>query len=366
MVIKMGIDRRSVCIIIPCLNPDQKLLRLLQQLDEQGYTNVILINDGSAEEFETYFDAARDRFGYAVLRHHVNQGKGRALKTGFNYFLGHYADARGVVCVDADGQHRIADITACAEALLDNPDKLIIGCRDFKSENVPFRSRFGNIVTRNVFSALCGVKVTDTQTGLRAIPTGLLPFFMKTKGERFEYEMNMLIDCKQENIAITEVPIETVYLENNSSSHFNPFLDSMRIYSVFLKFIFSSLSSFVIDILLFTVCTTLLKDVLPVGYILAATVIARAVSSIVNYLINRNIFRYNAKNRYALVKYYTLVILQMLISALSVTALYRILSLLNESVIKIIVDTILFLLSFKIQQNWVFKVKQERTTGDHS
>ncbi|HIX95513.1 MAG TPA: bifunctional glycosyltransferase family 2/GtrA family protein [Candidatus Gemmiger excrementipullorum] len=356
----MAFDKKQIVIAIPALDPDQKLLDLLGRLRQSGYTHIILVNDGSAPEYDAIFCAAQQQYGCCVLHHCVNQGKGRALKTAFNEFLQNFADKAGVVTVDADGQHQIDDINACAASLWANRDKLTMGCRDFGSANVPLRSKFGNILTRHVFSALCGVKVSDTQTGLRAIPTALVRKFLATVGERFEYEMNMLIDCKQYGVQIVEVPIATVYLEENASSHFNPLLDSIRIYSVFFKFIASSLSSFVVDILFFTAFTALLKPVLPGLYILAATVLARLISSAVNYLLNKKtVFQDRGKNRYALPKYYTLAAVQMLCSAFFVTKLYSLVPLLNESVIKMLVDTVLFLLSFKVQQNWVFKGRKE-------
>ncbi len=355
----MNASRDSIYIVIPSLNPDEKLLKLLANLKNNGYTHIILVNDGSEAHYDSYFETAEKEYGCIVLKHCVNQGKGRALKTAFNYFLWHCKDGFGVVTVDADGQHRLEDIGNCMDALLKEPDKLIMGCRDFSKENVPFRSKFGNVLTKHVFSLLCGVKVSDTQTGLRAFSRDLVRKFMKTKGERFEYEMNMLIDCKEEKIGIYEVPIETVYIEDNASSHFNPLLDSIRIYSVFMKFILSSLSSFLVDIIFFTIFTSLFKSWIPAYYIFAASFAARIISSAVNYLINKNtVFKNKENTRSSFVRYYILAACQMICSAFLIDFLFGYIHVLNETVIKIIVDTILFLLSFKIQREWVFKHKK--------
>lgn len=360
----MASEKDMICIIIPSLRPDGKLLDLLGNLRENGYTNIIVVNDGSPEEYDSYFRQAKDVYHCHLLRHCVNQGKGRALKTAFNYYLEHFPQGAGVITVDSDGQHRVQDINACARSLLANPDKLTMGCRDFSRKDIPFRSKFGNILTRNVFRALCGVRVSDTQTGLRAIPTALVRRFLSTQGERFEYEMNMLIDCKQMEVAIAEVPIETVYLEKNASSHFNPLVDSVRIYTVFLKFIAASLSSFVIDIAFFTAFAALFRGMLPLYYITVATVLARIISSAFNYLMNKHtVFRHKGQNRSALPRYYTLAVVQMICSAAGVTLLHGALPVVNESILKMVVDTILFLLSFKIQQNWVFRTKKEETVG---
>lgn len=348
--------RNQICIVIPSLDPDQKLLNLLENLTQSGYAHIILVNDGSSEKYNNFFQTAKNCYHCHVLRHCINQGKGRALKTAFNYFMEHFSDMTGLITVDSDGQHQISDIDACACSLLANPDKLTLGCRDFTSQKVPFRSQFGNILTRNVFNLLCGIKISDTQTGLRAIPTALIPLFLTTSGERFEYEMNMLIDCKQHNISLQEVPIQTIYLEKNASSHFNPLLDSARIYTVFLKFIVSSLSSFVIDIVFFTLFTFFLKRILPLSYIFVSTAVARIISSSANYLINKHsVFKNHQRKRFSLLKYYTLATAQMLCSAFCVTVLHHSFSAWSETALKVIVDTILFFLSFKIQQNWVFR-----------
>ncbi len=352
----------NTVIIVPSLDPDDKLLRLLSDLTKNGFSNIIVINDGSSEQYDPFFLQASETYGCTVLKHCVNQGKGRALKTAFNYYLEHFSGTPGVITVDSDGQHRLEDIQACAQALSANPDKLILGCRDFDKENVPFRSKFGNVLTRNVFSMFCGIRVSDTQTGLRALSPALVQKFLSTKGERFEYEMNMLIDCKELEIPIMEVPIQTIYIEENASSHFNPLLDSARIYSVFLKFIFSSLSSFVIDIVLFTLFVALLDSVVPAFYILAATVLARAVSSVCNYLINKeSVFKSKAAGGGTLVKYYILAVCQMLCSAGLVTLVHSLLPSIGESAIKIAVDILLFFISFKIQREWVFRRSSRRS-----
>lgn len=320
-IVKMKKDQ--ICIVIPSFNPNQKLLELLESLTQNGYNNIILVNDGSTVGDIDIFQIARDKYQCHLLQHYVNQGKGRALKAAFNYFMEYFPDKAGVITVDSDGQHQVKDVDVCAESLLENPGKLTLGCRDFDRKNVPFRSKFGNILTRNVFSTLCGIKISDTQTGLRAIPIDLIPIFLSTKGERFEYEMNMLIDCKQHHIEFKEVPIQTIYFEKNTSSHFNPILDSVRIYMVFLKFIASSFSSFLIDIILFIALTFLLKGAIPRSYILVATILARIISSAFNYLNNkRYVFKSLWKSRFTLPKYYVLAVVQMLCSAFLVGTLH--------------------------------------------
>jgi putative flippase GtrA len=174
-----------------------------------------------------------------------------------------------------------------------------------------------------VFSYLCGIKVTDTQTGLRAIPTGLVKEMITVPGERFEYEMNMLIECGNKKTKIKEVLIDTIYLDNNQSSHFNPVLDSIKIYKTFMKYIISALTSFLLDIAFFAVIVFITREISP-AYILISTIATRIVSSFYNYMVNKNIVFAGNQGRNTLVKYYTLAISIMLASGLLTTQLFNI------------------------------------------
>lgn len=350
----------EIVIIIPALNPDENLNKLTTELHEAGFIHILLVDDGSNKENRRYFDIAKSKYGCKVITHSVNLGKGRALKSAFNYILNEYDDiCMGAVAVDSDGQHSVQDTVKCAQALLENPNSLIMGCRNFTHHNIPFRSKFGNNLTCKIINLLCGIKISDTQTGLRGIPCTLMWKFMTTRGERYEFEMNMLIDTKENQIPIVEVPIQTIYIENNQTSHFNPLLDSMKIYAVFGRFILSSLSSFIVDILLFTFLVSIFKPIVPGCYILMSTIGSRAVSSIFNYIVNKNnVFKNKLNHSVVFVKYFTLCTTQLLASALCVSTLYQWIGI-NESIVKVIVDTVLFLISFQVQREWVFKPGKE-------
>ncbi len=356
---------QSVAIIVPSLNPDEKFLSLLADLQAEGLTDIVVVNDGSSTDYDRYFETARDMYGCTVLTHSVNQGKGRALKTAFNHLLGRRDACPCAVTVDSDGQHRIADILKVAEKVQANPDSLVLGCRDFlsKDNNIPARSRFGNRITSGVLHLLCGVKLSDTQTGLRGFSPATMRYFMTTKGERFEYETNMLLDARESGIAFHEVPIETVYIEENKSSHFNPLLDSFRIYAVFAKFILSSLSSWVVDISLFTLFFWLLSMFLHDNFVLFgisfapdaffATLAARVISAIFNYSLNKKrVFKSTKKG--TLLRYAILSVSQVLIAGLITSFLLPLLNC-NATLLKFAVDVVLFVLSFGLQRGWVFK-----------
>ena len=220
MVVDPG--HRPVIVLIPVYEPDEKLLALLPKLKER-FDRIVLVDDGSTKGREV-FERARPLVE-TILVHDVNRGKGCALKTGFAY-AGASAD---VVTVDSDGQHDPDDVVKVAEALADCRDGLVLGVRSFTGD-VPFRSRFGNFWTRLFFNLLTGLHVTDTQTGLRGIPAGLLPRVAALPGDRFEYEMVMLADARHHAREPLEVPIHTIYLEGNRTSHHRPFVDTWRIY----------------------------------------------------------------------------------------------------------------------------------------
>lgn len=348
-------------VIIPSYQPDAKLLKLVQNLEEAAVSPVIVIDDGSlGEEYQCIFMQIEDYKdkGFYVLHHDINMGKGRALKTAFNFCLNRFPEMIGCVTIDSDGQHTVADMTACRDKLCENPDALILGVRDFSkhNDNIPARSSFGNRCTSAVMKLLTGVAVNDTQTGLRAIPASFMMKLLNEKGERFEFETNMLLDTKENNIRIIEVPINTIYIEGNTSSHFHPIRDSLRIYALFFKFIISSGSSSLIDIFLFWAFSTIMLHTGFSGkwYIMAATVMARIISSVYNFVVNyKVVFKSNKKKREAVVKYFVLAACIMIASGVLVTFFTRVTGG-NRIVVKVIVDCLLFIVSFFAQREFVY------------
>lgn len=360
--------KNEIAVIIPALDPDNRMVTLVRELRESDFKHIILVDDGSKIENRKYFKICKEEYGCRLIRHVVNFGKGTALKSAFNYILESEPEIRGIVTVDCDGQHVLQDIDTCARLTAAHPDSLILGCRQFNDSEIPLRSRFGNKLTRQVIRLLCGIHVSDTQTGLRGMSIRLIAdHFASTKGERFEYEMNMLIEAKENMIPVKEFPIQTIYLEENESSHFNPFLDSIRIYKVFVKFMLSSLSSFVIDIALFSLLGILLRPFIPENVVifpgtvlggslltLLRTVISRLISSLYNFFMNKKqVFKNDSHSPVIVVKYYTLCVVQLLLSWLLVDHLLGFIT--YRTIRKCIIDTLLFAVSFQIQREWVFR-----------
>ena len=345
-------------IIVPAYEPDEKLIKLLENIEKAGLSPVIVVDDGSIDEkYHVLFNTAAAFPNVTVLHHEVNKGKGRALKTAFEYCLKNFPDMTGTVTIDSDGQHRVEDMEACMEAMQSHPNALIMGCRAFDADNVPLKSRIGNTVTALAVKYMVGLSISDTQTGLRGIPTEFMKLLLDVKGERFEFETNMLMEAKRLRMEVLEVPIKTIYLEENKSSHYNPLKDSLRICALFAKFLFSSLSSSIIDLVLFSLFCGMLKGMEPHGvitYITLSTVLARVLSATYNFLINyKLVFKSSEKIGKTLLRYIALAVVQMSLSALLVNFLYPRLGGF-EVVIKIIVDVILFLLSYVIQREFVY------------
>lgn len=348
----------DIPVIIPSLEPDDRLTALLADLKAHDIRNIVLVNDGSASAYDHYFQQAQEEFGCTVLRHAVNLGKGRALKTAFNHCLLHWPEAPGCVTADSDGQHSPECILACMNALCENPDRLVLGVRDFSDEQVPFNSRWGNRITCVVFRLLCGVRISDTQTGLRGIPAVFMKQLLNVPGERFEFETNMLIETR-DTYPVFEIPIRTIYdSRTNHTSHFNPLRDSLRIYAIFTKFLFSSLGSTVVDLAAFEIFIRLLQHIAGSWYITAATTLARICSAAFNFRCNQKfVFKSNAKTSAAAVRYAILCVLQTAASAALVTLLHGAWGG-SELLVKILVDSFLFLISFQIQRTLVFGRKK--------
>lgn len=349
-------------IIIPAYEPDQRMTNLLSALKKAGFIQpCVIVNDGSGPEYDHYYKEAEEKYGAVVLKHVKNMGKGKALKTGFSYCLEEYPSLMGCVTADSDGQHTPEAIQAVADALQKRPDSLILGVRDFNLPEIPEKSRFGNNLTKKVFKSLYHAEISDTQTGLRAIPATFMKELLEVKGDRFEFETRMLICALKKGVGIKEVPIETIYdSKANHSTHFRPIVDSIRIYRcfgfAFGKFLLSSLSSSVIDISLFQLFCFMLKHAEVSWYVMMATVMARIISAIYNYLINYYVvFQAKTDHRHSAIRYLLLAFLQMLVSAGLTTLFVYVLHPTVEVSVKIPVDVVLFFASYQIQKKLVYR-----------
>ena len=341
----------TLAVLIPAWKPEEPLALLVADLAASGFAAIVVVDDGSGPEWRGFFDDLLTRPRVQVVRHAVNLGKGRALKTGFNHILTTLPECVGVVTADADGQHRSGDVVRVGLALKEAGSGTVLGARGFSGE-VPLRSRFGNALTRHVFSFLTGTRLGDTQSGLRGFSRGLLPELLQLDGERYEFEMTVLAMLCRSGRRPAEVPIETVYIENNRSSHFDPVRDSMRIYFVLVRFYFSALLAAGIDLAGFALAFA------ATGNIVVSVAVGR-LSSLVNFAVNKRfVFQSPGAFKQALWRYYALVLAVACISVVSISALTK-RAHWNVFAAKIAVDTVLSLVSFAMQRTFVFR-GQER------
>lgn len=342
----------KTALIIPAYKPGEEMLKLLEQFRGSEDFLPIVVDDGSGAEFEKIFAAVPD---FAVLlRHEVNRGKGAALKTAMKYILDKLPDCSLALTADADGQHRYKDICLVNESARSHPGALVLGSRKFEGD-VPFRSRWGNGITRQVFAIASGRKVYDTQTGLRAFDRSAMESFLTISGDRYEYEINMLLSAVRSGIEIVEEWIETVYLNDNESSHFNPFRDSIKIYACILKFCASSLIAFVIDYVVFLLLSSFTGGLGGELGLLVSTVGARIVSATANFCINRSVvFQGNETLGRSILKYAALAICIL-------AANYGLMHLLtlnlgmSRALAKVLVEVVLYAVSFTVQGKVVYR-----------
>ncbi|BCN32878.1 bifunctional glycosyltransferase family 2/GtrA family protein [Anaeromicropila herbilytica] len=345
--------------IIPAYDPDQKLIELIKDLHLKGIQNIIVINDGSSTDSNIVFHQISS--SVTLLTHEENKGKGAAIKTALKYIINninpHTVD--GIVILDADGQHRPVDAIRLLNAAHETGSGLVLGVRCF-DEKIPIKSLFGNTLTKYVFRLCSGKWVSDTQTGLRAFSMDMVPELLDVSGERYEYEMNVLLTLAKKKIAFTEVPIATIYHDsNNSCSHFRAVRDSVRIYGNILAFSGASFLSFLLDYILFFLFVRIFDTGLEAAASLVyANVSARLISAAFNYYLNSTfIFKHKDDRLKSMVSY---AFLACLILALNTILLYGLNDYLglDKAIAKLITELTLFGVSFVVQKFFIFNKKR--------
>ena len=348
--------------LIPSYEPDDVLLNVVNELLVNSFT-VVVVNDGSGHDFDGVFSQLPS--GVHYLSYEENHGKGYALKHGFQYIKDNYNDCI-VVTLDSDGQHKVMDaIKICDECEKHEENTLVLGSRFF-DKKAPFKSRFGNFMARTSFLLSTRHKIYDTQTGLRAFNSNLLEKMIAIKGDRYEYEMNVLLDAVRSDITVTEVKIETIYVNDNAGTHYNPFKDTMKIFFEVLKFSAASFAGFLVDFGLFTLFTWLAKtffvdtttDVWQY-WIIGSNIAARIISASVNFTLNYIfVFRSKKKVWKALLEY---AVLATFVLAVNTTFVWLLTSKagMYEVLAKIIVEGTMFIVSWIIQRLFVFRKKKK-------
>ena len=367
--------RNRYIALIPAYEPDEKLKKLADELAERGF-DIVVVDDGSGPDYAELFEELSQKA--TVLTHAVNRGKGAALKTGLSYINKYMAYTESVltptgaetvsgrdaviVTVDADGQHLPDDVLRVAEIPAQRRDALVLGSRAL-SEDIPVRSRFGNTITRHVYSAATGVHIHDTQTGLRAFHRSLIPRLLEIEGDRYEYEINMLMQLAAEGVPIIEERIETVYEDNNSGSHFRTVRDSFRVYKEILKFSASSLASFAIDYGMYALLLAATGAAGIANSLVISNIGARLVSGTANYMMNRKlVFRSRTGFAKSAAQYFLLAAFILAGNTIVLSTLAGTLGI-NRFAAKLITEVIFFAISWTVQKYVIFFREESGEAG---
>jgi len=339
-------------VLIPAYEPGPPLTALVTELSAAPeIAGIVVVNDGSNPSCRPIFAGLESMPRVQVLVHSENQGKGAALKTGFQHILANYPRSIGIVTADADGQHIAKDIIRVAEALRETPGTVVLGARTMNA-TAPLRSRFGNGFTRVIMRWVTGQALTDTQTGLRGIPSAFLPHLLRLPSTRYDFELDMLITCREKSQPLREVPISTIYVDDNRSSHFNPLRDSMRIYFVFLRFGGVSLLTALIDNAVFWLSMSIWP------YISLSQALARTAAGIFQFTAaRRGVFRSHAAVTPALLKFVALVLVSGTVSFLMIWGL-RTFTPLGVMQSKLLAEGLLFFGNFVVQREVIFRQKR--------
>ena len=359
--------------LIPAYKPNIQLLEFVKGIEEHDM-DCLIVNDGSGEEYLSLFHKIERETEARVLSFPGNRGKGAALKAGLEYLQKENAGLQGdftLVTLDADGQHLLKDALNLLSVAEEKKDTLILGSRT-QSKDSPLRSRIGNGITKEVFHLCTGVEVKDTQTGMRAFSGKMIPEMLDIPGERYEYEMNVLLFLAKEGVPMEEVPIETVYINDNAESHFDTVKDSYRIYKQILKFSASSLVSFLADFLLYSFFFLI------TGGLFVSNFLARVISLHINFFLNKTMVfstdgekediaeskkrMENARVQEDYLSYLGLAAFIFLINSFILSGIVGSLGM-NPYLAKILTEGLLFCLSYFVQKKWIFGKKNSKKAG---
>ena len=271
----------QIGILIPAYKPGPSLIKIVKSLVAAHDGPIIVVDDGGGQDHALVFKQLGALPEVTVLTNAVNLGKGAALKHGINYSLIAFPNLQGIVTADADGQHTVDDIVAVAGELWAKPEHLVLGARSFGA-GTPMRSMIGNSISRAMYRVLLGLTLQDTQTGLRGLPLSLCRAVLSIRSNRYEFETEMLSVSSTLGLPVAEVPILTIYEDNNASSHFDPFFDSLRIYFVVLRYGMSSIATAIVDFAAFAVLSPILPN------LVAANLASRAVAVGFQFLLLRS------------------------------------------------------------------------------
>ena len=344
-------------VIIPAYKSDETIISITDKLWTYG-CKIVVVDDGSGAEYADLFEKIGDIC--IVLHHEENRGKGAAIKTALAYIQKEMRECDVVGVMDCDGQHLPEDMMRLLACARENPKTMVLGCRKVGKE-MPLKSRLGNKITREVFYLASGVHVSDTQTGLRAFTANIISSLLAIKGERYEYETNVLLVLARIGLPFEEVPIHTIYRDRqNSTSHFRAVRDSARIYKDILKFTMSSFSSFVLDYMLFSLLMALFPH--KAMWILGANIFARVISAFYNYSMNCSFVFHTERHVKSAFQYFALALFILCLNNLVLTGFVQIAGF-SVYPAKLCTECLLFCISWLVQNFIIFRKEKGYDPG---
>lgn len=350
--------RAQYGFIIPAYNPDENLIKVIESILKKSSYPIFVIDDGSKEESKPVFENIEeiDSSRVTLLKHAINLGKGAALKTLFNYILVNYPEIKGVVTLDSDGQHSTKDCLRVLSEMEKKPTAFVLGYRTF-SKDIPLKSYIGNNISRFVYHLTLGYKFKDTQTGLRGLSREFMKSSLAITSNRFEFETEQLAKAVNEHISIVEIPIETIYIENNKATSFRPLVDSFKIYFVLLRYAFSSIITAVVDFIIFMLSISMGANVF------WSNMFARTVSIGVQYtLLDKYVF-YSKAKVWSFIFFALYVYMMGIVSATMQVKLIENLSF-SVFLAKVLVEGVLFFVNFAFLRLYIFTSKSKNNSCD--
>ena len=350
-------DTQQYAFVIPAYNPNERLISLIKDIRKSSSNYIFIIDDGSVNEiskevFNKIEEMAKEDKKLILIKHAINLGKGAALKTVFNYILTNYPKIEGVVTLDSDGQHSVKDCLRVLKVLEDEKSPFVLGYRTF-SKDIPLKSYIGNNISKFIYKMVLGRSFKDTQTGLRGLDKDFMKECLKIKSNRFEFETEQLAIAVNKNIDIKEIPIETIYIENNKASSFRPLVDSFKIYFVLFRYGITSVITAVTDFIVFVIALSMGAS------IFWANMLARTVSIGVQYfLIGKYVFFSKASIKsFILFSIYVYVM-----GIVSASTQVIIVEKFNAPVVatKIVVEGFLFFVNFAFLRLYIFSIDKNK------
>ncbi len=363
----------NAVIVIPAYNPPASFSQYVNDLVDEGFSRIVIVNDGSrTDKLPVFFKVKR--LGAVVIDHKQNLGQGAALRTGFQYYMDHYqGQSDGVITLNADRQLPAADAAKIASSLHNEQEMgsfaLVVGTRNLLGKNVSDYDYNMGGVMKLLYHMLMGVRLNDPLSGVFGIPDMRVAQCLDIGGDGYSYATSMTMSF--EKIGFLQVPVSYVNYEEGVERSFRKVKDTIWIlFTIFKKFIFysvTSLSASILDVILFGIFTSVTFRGNPMA-IIYSTICARVISASMNYLLTKHfVFHFKSDSAQETTKsagaFFLLSAMQCICSALVVSAMKFLLGG-NVIGIKVLVDAILFFVSYKIQHKYIFKDdKKKEDTG---